>query len=54
LAAHFKAEGSQLVLPETLFAPWFALSPRYDALIWQAAVVAHAAWLSWRGRSNRQ
>ena len=47
LAAHVKAEGSQLVvLPEMPFAPWFALSPRYDASVWQAAVRAHQDWLS--------
>jgi len=47
LAAHVKAEGSQLVvLPEMPFAPWFALSPRCDASVWQAAVKAHEDWLS--------
>jgi len=47
LAAHVKTEGSQLVLlPEMPFAPWFALSPRYDASVWQAAVRAHETWLS--------
>jgi predicted amidohydrolase len=47
LAAHVKAERSQLVLlPEMPFAPWFALSPRYDAAVWQAAVRAHDSWLS--------
>jgi N-carbamoylputrescine amidase len=46
LAAHVKAERSQLVvLPEMPFAPWFALSPRYDAAVWQAAVSAHEAGL---------
>jgi N-carbamoylputrescine amidase len=47
LAAHVKAEGSQLVvLPEMPFAPWFALSPHYDASVWQSAVKAHETWLS--------
>ena len=47
LAAHVRAERSQLVLlPEMPFAPWFALSPRYDAPTWQAAVRAHEDWLS--------
>jgi N-carbamoylputrescine amidase len=47
LAAHVKAESSQLVvLPEMPFARWFAHSPHYDAVVWQAAVRAHEIWLS--------
>jgi predicted amidohydrolase len=47
LVAHVKDEGTQLVLlPEMPFASWFALSPRYDAPVWQAAVRAHETWLS--------
>jgi predicted amidohydrolase len=46
LTMHVRAKGSQLVvLPEMPFASWFALSPRYDAAVWQASVNAHEAWL---------
>ena len=42
LAAHVKSTQSELVLlPEMPFYPWFAWSPEYDAVIWQAAVKAH-------------
>lgn len=46
LVAHVRAARSDLVLlPEMPFAPWFAVSDRYDATIWDAAVAAHDAWL---------
>lgn len=47
LVAHVAEEQSDLViLPEMGFAPWFAASPIFDAATWQAAVVAHDAWLA--------
>ena len=47
LTAHVAEERSDLViLPEMVFAPWFAASPIFDAATWQAAVVTHDVWLA--------
>lgn len=47
LAAHARAERSDLVLlPEMPFAPWFALTRTFEAAVWDAAVAAHAHWLT--------
>lgn len=47
LAAHVRAEGSDLVLlPEMPFFPWFAWTREVDHRVWQAAVDAHARWLT--------
>jgi N-carbamoylputrescine amidase len=48
LVAHAKAERSDLVLlPELAFAPWFALKPRFDPLVWFTSVAAHDAWMQY-------
>jgi predicted amidohydrolase len=33
------------LLPEMPFAPWFALTPEYDAAAWRRAVQSHERWL---------
>src|SRR5262245_60248331 len=46
LVAHIKVEQSDLVLlPELAFAPWFAVTPRFDPLVWHGAVAAHDTWM---------
>jgi len=46
LAAHTKARQSDLVLlPEMIFAPWFAAEKNFDPLRWQQAVAQHDRWL---------
>jgi N-carbamoylputrescine amidase len=46
LVAHVRTERSDLVLlPEMPFYPWFGVSPRFDAHVWQTAVAAHDAWI---------
>jgi N-carbamoylputrescine amidase len=45
LVAHLQSQQSELVLlPEMPFSPWFAVSPIFEAHVWQAAVAAHNAW----------
>jgi N-carbamoylputrescine amidase len=47
LAAHTRAEHGELVLlPEMPFAPWFAWTNNVEAAVWEAAVAAHAHWLT--------
>jgi N-carbamoylputrescine amidase len=47
LAAHVRAEESDLVLlPEMAFAPWFAVTDRFDAAVWDGAVAAHQRWMA--------
>lgn len=47
LVEHVRSEGSELVLlPEVPFAPWPAVSRRFDLTIWKAAVAAHQKWRS--------
>lgn len=46
LCAHVQKHDSDLVLlPEMIFAPWFAATNTFDAATWDAAVAAHEAWL---------
>ena len=46
LVAHIKAERSALVvLPEMAFAPWFAVTRRFDPLVWFTAMTAHNSWM---------
>lgn len=46
LVAHVRDARSDLVLlPEMPFAPWFAVSDRFDAAVWNAAVRCHATWI---------
>ena len=46
LVAHVKTERSDLVLlPEMAFAPWFAVTRRFDPLVWYTAVMAHDSWM---------
>lgn len=46
LIEHVRVEGSDLVvLPEMPFAPWFAVTDRFDAAVWNAAVACHDAWM---------
>lgn len=45
LVAHVKANESHLVLlPEMIFSPWFAHSPRFDQESWQEAIDAQKSW----------
>src|SRR6185503_1923468 len=44
--AHVRDTRSHVVLlPEMPFAPWFALSPEFDADAWKRAVQLHERWL---------
>jgi N-carbamoylputrescine amidase len=46
LTAHVRSVSSDLVvLPEMPFAPWFAVTRRFEPDVWQAAVAAHDAWM---------
>ena len=46
LVGHVRRERIQVVLlSEMPFAPWFALTPDYDASKWAAAVRGHEQWL---------
>jgi N-carbamoylputrescine amidase len=46
LVGHVKDARSDLVLlPEMAFAPWFAVTQRFDPLVWRGAVAAHDAWI---------
>ena len=43
LVSHVRKEGSNLVLlPEMIFAPWFAVTKEVSAETWDAAVAARA------------
>ena len=45
LCAHARAERSTLVLlPELPFAPWFPVTPTFDARVWRRAVDLHRRW----------
>lgn len=45
LVEHVLAEQSELVLlPELVFAPWFAATSTFEPTRWQAAVSAHQFW----------
>jgi N-carbamoylputrescine amidase len=45
LVEHVRADRSQWVLlPEMVFAPWFARVRPFDPAVWQAALAAQAAW----------
>lgn len=45
LVAYVRAQKSDLVLlPEMPFCPWFAVTPDFDASVWQNAVTAHDKW----------
>jgi N-carbamoylputrescine amidase len=47
LKAHVQTASSDLVLlPEMLFAPWFAAVETYDPAVWELAVAAHDTWLN--------
>ena len=47
LVDHVRAQRSDLVLlPEMAFAPWFAVSDRFDPVTWEAAVKSHDEWIS--------
>lgn len=46
LVDHVQVEGSDLVLlPEMPFAPWFAVTDRFDAALWNDVVARHEEWL---------
>ena len=46
LSAHARSVSSDLVvLPEMPFAPWFAVARLFDQPTWDAAVLAHDAWV---------
>ena len=46
LIAHVRSLSSDLVLlPEMPFAPWFAVTRRFEPDVWRAAVAAHEAWM---------
>ena len=45
LVDHVRGHGSHWVLlPELVFAPWFAREPNFDPAVWQAALAAQARW----------
>jgi len=47
LVRHVVHEKSDLVLlPEMIFAPWFAASKDVDTEVWQEAVAAHDRWMT--------
>jgi N-carbamoylputrescine amidase len=46
LISHVKSMSSDLVvLPEMVFAPWFAVARQFEPDVWQAVVAAHDTWI---------